>query len=159
MRRKIIPLLTVLAILLVAVGSTAAAGSTGTNIDSTAETDANTISADAGICLVGADSPCNDAPIIEPVDSDKLNGSESELTETDSDADDGDVGICLVGVDSPCNEAPNDGPADGNKSVETGQSNEEEQIWIPEDQNRDGEIDDRFVTSFMGMFADMFSFI
>lgn len=59
-----------------------------------------------------------------------------------------DVGVCVVGTDSPCND---DSAEDGNHSTDEraerigGDSDSDDgQMWIPEDQNRDGEIDERF---------------
>lgn len=51
---------------------------------------------------------------------------------------DADVGICVVGVDSPCNGEQAE-EIDGEPANDS-----EEKMWIPEDQNRDGEIDERF---------------
>lgn len=64
--------------------------------------------------------------------------AESAL-ENESDGGDTEVGVCVVGVDSPCNGEDAEKPpaTDDNHS-------EEGQMWIPEDQNRDGEIDERF---------------
>jgi len=62
------------------------------------------------------------------------------IAENDSaDDDEAEVGICVVGVDSPCNgENASAGAEIGDNSSEDGE------MWIPEDQDRDGEIDDRF---------------
>jgi len=101
MRRTLLPLLTVSALLLVAVGGATAAGDAGTTITD-GSSDATPTEGDAGIRVVGADSPPNDAdnsthPM--PYDSTEIG--------TDSGGDD-----------------------DG-------------RVWTPEDQNRDGEIDNR----------------
>ena len=102
MRRKLLPLLTVFALLLVAVGGAAAAGDAST----TKTPDATpTEGGDVGICVVGADSPCNDAS--------------AEGSTNDTAADDGE-------------------------RIGDGTAAEDGQMRIPEDQNRDGEIDDRF---------------
>ena len=106
MRRKLVPLLTVFALLLVAAGGAAAAGDAGTNI-SPADTPDD--SGDAGICLVGADSPCNDAP-----------------------------------ADDSAAEASDDEASDDGDQIGDNDSDKDGRMWIPEDQNRDGEIDDRF---------------
>jgi hypothetical protein len=106
MRRKPIPLLTVFALLLVAAGGATAAGDAGTNITDESSDATSGEGGDVGICVVGADSPCNDAPEDSANATDANESSEGERT--GDDADDG-------------------------------------QMWIPEDQNRDGEIDDRFV--------------
>ena len=103
MRRKLIPLLTVFALLLVAAGGATAAGDASTNISA----DETATDGDVGICLVGADSPCNDAPDDAESATDANESADGERTGNDDGADDG-------------------------------------QMWLPEDQNRDGEIDDRF---------------
>ncbi len=65
---------------------------------------------------------------------------EEELAPED-DTENATVGICVVGVDSPCNGDT----ADESAGDQTG-SNESDDgtVWLPEDQNRDGEIDERF---------------
>jgi hypothetical protein len=85
---------------------------------------------------------------------------EQTPTETPSGdgGDGGDVGICVVGADSPCNddgsgensqtsttddEQAEHSDADGGDAI-SGNDSGDGQMWIPEDQNRDGEIDDRF---------------
>ncbi|MXR51066.1 hypothetical protein GRX03_05525 [Halovenus sp. WSH3] len=67
----------------------------------------------------------------------------AELAPEDENSTGGDVevGVCVVGVDSPCNGERAE--EFGDDSSETNDS--ERKMWIPEDQNRDGEIDDRFV--------------
>jgi hypothetical protein len=120
MRRKLLPLLSVLALLLVAAGGAAAAGDAGTNITTPPEQTADS-GTDAGICLVGADSPCNDA--------------------ASNDAD--------VTHPTPTNNSTEIGSEGGQSDGEDGQ------LWIPEDQNRDGEIDNRFDgDAVAGLFAD-----
>lgn len=99
MRRKLLSLLSVFALLLVAAGGAAAAGDAGTNISTPPEQ-----TADSGI----------------------------------------DAGICLAGADSPCNDAPADDPSADGELHERNTSDEDGKMHIPEDQNRDGAIDDRF---------------
>lgn len=125
MRRKLLPLLSVFALLLVAVGGVAAAGHAGTDVDSIADDD-------VGICPVGADSPCNDAAddrkagdddqVFLPEDrdgdgeiDDRFRGDDEEISDGEPDNERGsgdeetDAGICLVDADSPCNGEPADG--------------------------------------------------
>jgi hypothetical protein len=197
MRRKLIPLLTVFALLLVAVGGAAATGdaSTTTTPDATP-----TEGGDVGICVVGADSPCNDAPDDAENATDANESTDGERIGDDDDADDGqmripedqdgdgeiddrfrgdgnpsagdessdDAGICVVGADSPCNDASSGSdadnatdathptPSDGEHIGSDSGGSDEGQMWIPEDQNRDGEIDDRFLDS-AGPLADLLS--
>ncbi|WP_436901500.1 hypothetical protein [Halovenus halobia] len=59
----------------------------------------------------------------------------------EDDTENATVGICVVGVDSPCNGDA----ADGSTGDQVGSNDSDDgQLWIPEDQNRDGEIDERF---------------
>lgn len=65
---------------------------------------------------------------------------EEELAPED-DTENATVGICVVGVDSPCNGDT----ADESAGDQTGSNDSDDgTIWLPEDQNRDGEIDERF---------------
>ncbi|MFC7060226.1 hypothetical protein [Halovenus salina] len=179
-----------------------AAGDASTNITAN---DASDDGGDVGICLVGADSPCNDAP----EDANDTNTNDSEHIGDDTDADDGrmgipedqdgdgeiderfqgddsdaesgsDAGICLVGADSPCNDAPANGDDVGNGTIHIepvpdkstsptqptpnndstdisseSDRNDDSQIWIPEDHNRDGYIDDRFIGTVGQLVADL----
>jgi hypothetical protein len=59
--------------------------------------------------------------------------------ENDSGAE---AGICVVGVDSPCSGEEAETRTDG--QIADNGSEKDGQMWIPEDQNRDGEIDNRF---------------
>jgi len=77
------------------------------------------------------------------------------------------VGVCVVGPDSPCNGESTDGsnttpvthPTPLNDSdrlgSDDGDDDSDNQLWIPEDQNRDGEIDDRFVGELPTGFGDL----
>ncbi|MFC7134623.1 MULTISPECIES: hypothetical protein [Salinibaculum] len=74
--------------------------------------------------------------------------------QTNDSSSDGQMGICVVGADSPCNDESTDGddtppthptPANGSDELGEGDDSDENQMWIPEDQNRDGEIDERFL--------------
>ena len=71
--------------------------------------------------------------------------SDSELA-PDNETNNTAVGICVVGVDSPCNgDDADESLGDelrGDDANETDSG--DRKMWIPEDQNRDGEIDDRF---------------
>jgi len=172
MRRKLIPLLTVLALLLVAAGGAAAAGDTGT----TDTPDATPDSGDAGICLVGADSPCNDAPADDSdtgTDANESTRGEPLGDDAENESTD-DAGICLVGADSPCNHGAGNGtvhiepepdertppthptPSNGEYIGSEGEQDDRGRMWIPEDQNRDGDIDDRFHGG-VGPLADLLS--
>jgi hypothetical protein len=102
MRRTVLPLLSVLALLLVAVGGAAGAGTT-----------TPPGGADVGVCVVGADSPCNDAGEPQATHPTPANGSA-----------DAPENATLIGDDTD--------------------DSEDSRIWIPEDRNRDGEIDERF---------------
>jgi hypothetical protein len=178
MQRTVLALLAALAVMLVAVGGAAAIES-GTAISDDQPDNTTDDGADVGVCVVGADSPCNDASNerseqIGDTDQRADEGSE-QIGENDSDENsqiwipedqnrDGeiddrftgddetsaDAGICVVGADSPCNDAGSDDAGDRIGS-DTG-SDETSRIWIPEDQNHDGEIDDRF----LGDRADSF---
>ena len=109
--------------------------------------------AEAGICVVGADSPCNgESADGERIGNDSDDGKQIMIPEDqnrDGEIDDrftndenADVGVCIIGADSACNS---DDKEDG--KVGAGGA-DEEQIMVPEDQNRDGEIDDRFIGEF-----------
>lgn len=109
--------------------------------------------AEAGICVVGADSPCNgESTDGEHIGNDSDDGKQIMIPEDqnrDGEIDDrftndenADVGVCIIGADSPCNS---DDKEDG--KIGAG-SDDEEQSMIPEDQNRDGEVDDRFIGEF-----------
>lgn len=162
MARIAIPLATALALLLVAVGGAAAADAPGTTtpaVDAPDPGDTPTADGDVGICVVGADSPCNGpaaengtsntthpTPVNDPTEIDDGDGTivddGDDAAENDSDAD---AGICLVGADTPCNDG-GDRTDDGTAGEEIGSDDgsDDSQIWLPEDQNRDGQIDDRF---------------
>jgi len=107
MKRTILPLCTVLALLLVAVGGASAADAAGTTTAPLADESGD----DAGICLVGADSPCNDG--------------ENATTNATHPTPHNDSSIVDDGTDG------DDGSDDG-------------RMRIPEDQDGDGEIDERF---------------
>lgn len=136
----------------------------------------------AGICTVGADSPCNGEqwdgdngtqPDGEPIAGNESDEAKQILIPEDQnrdgeiddrfqgDDDEAEVGVCMIGVDSPCNgddvdETPGEQIGDGSGDDQIGDgSDAEEQIWIPEDQNRDGEIDQRFLGS--GFVGDLIS--
>jgi len=65
---------------------------------------------------------------------------EDELA-PENETDEPTAGVCVVGVDSPCNgDAAEEMP--GPQPVENDSG--DEQVRIPEDQNGDGEIDERF---------------
>jgi hypothetical protein len=199
MRRKLLPLLTVFALLLVAAGGAAAAGDASTTIPDDTPDATPAEGGDVGICVVGADSPCNDAPADGENATDANESADGERIGDDDDANDGemripedrngdgeiderfrgdenpsagdessdaeeesgsdDAGICLVGADSPCNDATDGSdadngtdathptPSDGEHIGSDSGGSDEGQMWIPEDQNRDGEIDDRFLDS------------
>ena len=173
MRRTLIPLLTVFALLLVAAGGAAAAGDAGTT--STAEN--ATDGGDVGICLVGADSPCNGAPA-DGSANDTAAGDGDRLGE-DTDSEDGRLwipedrdrdgeideefqgdrgGNGTLHILPTHTDRPATHPTPTNDTTDIGtddgQSGDDTQIWIPEDRNRDGEIDDRF-TATVGPFADI----
>lgn len=106
MRRQTLPVAALLVgCLLLAGAATAAAAANGptaaSSIDGN-ETTANE-SAQAGICVVGADSPCNG----EQWDGDART---NESTESGTAIGGGhgesgsDAGICVIGADSPCND-------------------------------------------------------
>ena len=188
MRHKLVPLLAVFALLLVAAGGATAAGDAGTNITSEETPDD---SGDVGICLVGADSPCNDAPADDsaagtsddnvsddgdqigdndpdedgqmwiPEDQnrdgeidDRFNSGDNENADSDFETGNGTTHIEPVPDQSTPPTHPT--PVDGSTEIgsDDGTSDEQNQIWIPEDQNHDGEIDDRFLGGF-GPFADV----
>jgi hypothetical protein len=168
MQRKITPLLTALALVVVAAGGVAAAD-TSTSIGTPSN---DTGDADVGICLVGADSPCNDTPD-EPDTGDRIGANDSddehsvwipEDRNRDGEIDDrfrggtdreAEAGVCLVGADSPCN----DGPGGDHSDERTGDGpGEERRMWIPEDRNRDGEIDHRFLGEGADVFEALFDF-
>jgi hypothetical protein len=172
MQRTVLALLAALAVMLVAVGG-AAAIERGTAISDDQPDNTTDDGADVGVCVVGADSPCNDASDngterigddtapradkgSERIGSNDSNESgqiwipedqnrDGEIDDrfTGDDEKSADAGVCVVGADSPCNDAGSDGAGDRIGS-DTG-SDETSRIWIPEDQNRDGEIDDHFL--------------
>ena len=58
------------------------------------------------------------------------------------------VGVCVVGADSPCNGDDASDATEGthgstDETTDNGSAHDGK-MWIPEDQNRDGEIDERF---------------
>jgi hypothetical protein len=178
MRRTLLPLLTVFALLLVAAGG-AAAGDAGTTITDDTP-DATPSEGDVGICVVGADSPCNDAPDDGENATDGTESTDGERIGDDDGADDGQMRIpedrngdgeideqfqgdrdgngtlhtLPADTDTPATH-----PTPMNDSTEIGSDSgerDEGQMWIPEDQNRDGEIDDRFRDS-VGPLAALLS--
>lgn len=148
MRRKIVPLLSVLVLLLVATGGVAAADDAGTAVDPTLDA---VDSDDTGICLVGVDSPCNDAPSDDTSDDDQIGIPEDQDGDGEIDDrfrggdDEADVGICLVGVDSPCN-----GDATG--------ASDDEGTGVLDDQDRDGSVADR-VTALLEPLVALVPFV
>lgn len=59
----------------------------------------------------------------------------------ENETDNATVGICVVGVDSPCNGDNADDSAGDRVGSDDPDGGE---MWIPEDQTHDGEIDERF---------------
>jgi hypothetical protein len=112
MQRTLLTLLAALALLLVAAGGVAAVDS-GTAIGDDHSDNTTDDDADVGVCVVGADSPCNDAP--------------EKRSEQAGDGESDRIG-----------DGETDHVGSNNGSTETSR------IWLPEDQNRDGMIDDRF---------------
>ena len=107
MVQKTVPFLAVLAVTLAAVGGVAAADGTAIQTDETNESTDD--GPQMGVCVVGADSPCDD----ESTDGDRV-------------------------------DATHPTPLNGSDELGDGTDDNESRMWIPEDQNRDGEIDDRF---------------
>lgn len=147
--RRMLPLLAVLAVSLAAVGGVAAADGAIQTESTPNETSGD--GPDMGICVVGADSPCND----ESTDGDETAPThptpqnDSERID-DGDADD-DSQIRIPEDQNRDGEIDErfkgDAPADAGETEEThigSDDGEDRQVWIPEDQNHDGEIDDRF---------------
>lgn len=66
---------------------------------------------DAGICVIGADSPCNAEEYEEEITEEEWDEEYADKPTNDS-GDDADAGICLTGVDSPCNDDEWDGDTD-----------------------------------------------
>jgi len=58
-----------------------------------------------GICVVGADSPCNG----EQWDDDNETSDDDRQLGDDEQSDEGDAGICMVGAGGPCNGDQADG--------------------------------------------------
>lgn len=155
MKRTLSALVAGLVVLSVAVGGAVAAGELGeTELNGDDGADDGP---DVGVCVVGADSPCNGG---DEADADHGNESSNgtghvwipEDQNRDGEIDDrfhgnesegGDAGICLVGAESPCNGG-NATESTGDRIAAPGDG--ERRAWIPEDQNRDGEIDDRFLS-------------
>lgn len=146
MVQKTLPLLAVLAVSLAAVGGVAAADGTAIQTD---ETNGSTDdSPDMGVCVVGADSPCNDEstdgdaePATHPTPlngSDELgdgtDGAEHQMGIPEDQNDDGEIDEPFRGDDHERAE----------NHIGGDDTDEDGRLWIPEDQNRDGEIDDRF---------------
>ena len=144
MMQKTVPLLAVLAVSLAAVGGVAAADGTAIPTD---ETNGSTDdSPGMGVCVVGADSPCNDEstdgdsqPATHPTPlngSDRLGDDERdhEMGIPEDQNDDGEIDERFRGDDHEraANHIGGDDTDEGGR------------LLIPEDQNRDGEIDGRF---------------
>ncbi|SNZ12436.1 hypothetical protein SAMN06269185_1732 [Natronoarchaeum philippinense] len=70
-------------------------------------------------------------------------GADSVSESTRATAENGSAGVCVIGADSPCNggETRDSGSNSHSSSASHGESG---QVWIPEDQNHDGEIDEEF---------------
>lgn len=104
--RGYLPLLIAACLLAVlAAGAAAALPNEDTSIDDESETNGT----DAGICLVGADSPCNG----DGVDDSAANGS----------GEDGEMGVCVVGAGGPCNDedpTPRDSAGESDDGVSVG---------------------------------------
>lgn len=122
----------------------------------------DTSDAEVGICVVGVDSPCNGDSRTnadqETATGEKTSEGDGQMWIPEDQNRDGQIddrfkddeavhsgkaeaGICVVGADSPCNG--DEGSASG--EIETGTPAENDQIWIPEDQSHDGQIDDQFL--------------
>jgi hypothetical protein len=127
MRRKAFTLLAAVAVVLVAIGGASAAELTHAE-ELAPEEDRG--DREVGICVVGADSPCNG----EETDGEQIatnNSEENKMWIPEDQNRDGEIDDRFAG--------------DSSKELNGDDDSEESQIWIPEDQNRDGEIDDRFL--------------
>lgn len=89
-----------------ATATTAADGGDSIGSNETATNDTQ-----AGVCVIGVDSPCNG----EQWDGDDPNGSTTEtgvgetVERTTNASGEASAGICVVGADSPCNSEQWDG--------------------------------------------------
>jgi hypothetical protein len=141
-----------LAVTCVAVGGVAAADrpQTAEPIHPTPQEPAD--GGDMGVCVVGADSPCNGASADNgtapthptPInDSERLgdgDGENEQILLPEDQNRDGDIDERFGGDGEQTN-------SDAGTELGSGET-DDSQLWIPEDQNRDGEIDDRFLGAF-----------
>ena len=140
MERKLLPLLSVLTLLLVAVGGTVAVDASTT--PSGEELPDEATAHEPKTTPNTTDHESSDGHVWIPEDQNHDGEIDERFRNNDSNDSEADAGICLVGADSPCNEESADQP--GSEPIESRNTSEDSQIWIPEDQNRDGVIDDRF---------------
>jgi hypothetical protein len=158
MRRTIVMLLAAFAVLAVAAGGVTAADVTDEPAELTPADDTpSEVQADDGddentpathptphtdeSKLDDGDKNDSDGRMWIPEDQNRDGEIDDRFKGNDSD-DEADVGVCMIGVDSPCNGEDVDG--DDGKEIGENDSEGDDKMWIPEDQNRDGEIDERF---------------
>lgn len=170
MRSEAITLLAVVAVALVAAGG-ASAAALSDSTELAPENETNGEDATVGVCVVGTDSPCNGDGAEElpskDTESDESDGPDGQILLPEDQNHDGEIDERFIGEnesDDPdwrthptpheggeIGENDSDGPVwnthptphEGHEIGDDGSSDGTE-IWIPEDQNRDGEIDDRF---------------
>ena len=147
MRRKAFTLLAVAAVVLVAAGGASAANLTQAEELAPKDDSGQGGDADVGVCVVGADSPCNgeDAKEAAGEQTDGNDSDDNEMWIPEDQNRDGEIDDRFTGNDESKE-------LDGEN-----ESTDDHQIWIPEDQNRDGEIDDRFTGTAVERFASIVS--
>lgn len=164
MRPKAITLLAVVAVALVAAGgASAAALSDSTELAPENESDGE--DATVGVCVVGTDSPCNGEGAEElPSKDTESNESDGQIDERFGGENGSDEAVHPDPIGEPIDhthptrhsgEESDDWGTDGaidytHPTRQTGEeigddgSSDGMEVWIPEDQNCDGQIDDRF---------------
>ncbi|WP_336326099.1 hypothetical protein [Halovenus sp. HT40] len=179
MKSKAITLLAVVAVALFAAGgASAAALSDSTELAPENESDGG--DATVGVCVVGADSPCNGEGAEElpskDTESNESDGPDGQILLPEDQNRDGEIDERFTGengsdeavhpdpISEPIDhthptrhtgEESDDKGTDGaidhtHPTPHTGEeigddgSSDGVEVWIPEDQNRDGQIDDRF---------------
>lgn len=168
MRQTVLPLLMALAVSLVALGGVAAAGTaTQTHPAHPTPNDAPDDGSvppthpsphetpqdggpGVGVCVVGADSPCNDAggSVSETPSTDEST-TDGATTDGGSIVSDNDRSRCHVepAVDDESDDGMQKGIPDVVEKCESENGSDSGRIFLPEDQNRDGQLDDRFTSA------------
>lgn len=176
MKSKAITLLAVVAVALFAAGG-ASAAALSDSAELAPENESDGEDATVGICVVGADSPCNGegAEELPSKDTERNDSEDGQILLPEDQNHDGEIDERFTGengsdeavhpdpIGEPIDhthptrhtgEESDDKGSDGaidhtHPTRHTGEESDDGssdgmEFWIPEDQNRDGQIDDRF---------------